>query len=61
MPAGCKKTANIRLRRVSDDEKKKRQKELLKLWQKRKYTYSRCNKTITNGSTYQHDKSCKNI
>ena len=58
MPDNYKKSANKRERKLSCEDKKKRQKECFKHWAKKKYICMRCNKTITNGCKYLHNKIC---
>ena len=60
LPDNYKKSANIRPRRVSDEEKKKHQMESIKKWQKKEYKCPKCDKTIKNGSRYVHNKKCGN-
>ena len=45
MPDNYKKSANIRPKRVSDEDKKKHQIEALKKWQNKEFTCQICNKT----------------
>ena len=54
MPDDCKKSANIRPKRVSDEDKK----ETLKKWQNKEYTCQKCDKVMKNGYKYQHNKRC---
>ena len=49
-PADYKKSANIRPKRVSDEEKKTKQKQRLKNWQQKEFICSKCNKTMKNAS-----------
>ena len=59
MPDDYKHSANKRPRKVTDEDKKRRQMEMLKMRQKRKYVCPRCHKAITYGSKYCHSKICK--
>ena len=60
LPDNYLKSANKRPRRVSDEDKKKKQYEAIKKWQKKEYTCPRCDKIIKNGSKYYHKKMCSN-
>lgn len=57
MPANYKKSANERPRKLTEETKKEKHKIWQKCWAKKKYTCLQCNKTITNGSKYLHNKS----
>ena len=54
LPDNYHKSANKRPRRVSDEEKKKHQMQ----WLQKEYKCPRCDKTLTNGSKYYHNKKC---
>ena len=53
----CKKSANIRPRKVFD--KKKHQMEVVKRWQNKEFKCPKCDKILKNGSKYAHNKKCK--
>ena len=55
LPADHYKSANIKPRRVSDEDKKKRKQE----WNKKEYQCWKCKKTLKNGSKYLHNKTCQ--
>ena len=59
LPDNCKKSANIRPQRTSEEDKKKRNAERAKKWQNKEYKCSNCDKTFKNGSKYFHNKKCK--
>ena len=59
LPDNYIKSSKIRPRRVSDEEKKKKQIEAMKKWQKKEYKCPKCDKTIKNGCKYVHNKKCK--
>ena len=59
MPNDYKKSANIKPKRVSDEDKKKRSKESIKKWQNKEFTCSICNKIYKNGYKYLHTKICE--
>ena len=56
LPDNYKKSANIRPRRVSDEEKKQHRLE----WCNKEYKCPNCNKVYKNGYKYIHKKYCKN-
>ena len=58
LPDNYKKSANIRPRRVSDEDKKKHQMEALKKWQIKEYKCPKCSKIMKNNSKYKHNKKC---
>ena len=58
LPDNYKKSANIRPRRVSDEDKKKHKIESIKKWQKKEYQCLNCDKTYKNGNKYNHRKRC---
>ena len=60
LPDNYKKSANIRPKRVSDEDKKKHRMEAVKKWQNKEYKCPNCNKTYKNSSKYAHKKHCKN-
>ena len=59
MPDNYKKSADIRPKRVSDEDKKKHAAESLKKWQKKEFTCSICDKIYKNGYKYSHTKICE--
>ena len=59
LPADYKKSANVRPIKVSDEDKKKHQKEAIKKWQQKEYECSICRKTYKNGYKFLHKKMCK--
>ena len=59
MPDDYFKSANIRPKRVSDEDKKKHQKEAVKKWQNKEYDCPKCGKIYKNNYKNQHDKRCK--
>ena len=59
MPDNFIKSANKRPKRVSDEDKKKHQKEAMKKWQQKEYKCPRCDKTFKNNYKYVHNKKCK--
>ena len=56
LPDNYKKSANIKPRRVSDEEKKQHRLE----WRNKEYKCPNCNKVYKNGYKYIHKKHCKN-
>ena len=46
LPDDCKKSANIRPKRVSDEDKKKNQIETIKKWQKKEFECKNCGKVF---------------
>ena len=54
LPDNYKKSANIRPRRVTDEDKRKRDHE----WRNKEYKCLKCSKVIKNGSKYIHNKKC---
>ena len=56
LPADYKKSANIKPKRVSDEEKRKHSLE----WSNKEYECKKCNKTFKNGNKYNHRKRCLN-
>ena len=59
MPDDYFKSANIRPKRVSDEDKKKHQKEAVKKWQNKEYDCPKCGKIYKNNYRYVHNKICK--
>ena len=73
MPDDYKKSANLRPRKVpddhiksanirtkmSDEDKKKHQKESVNKWQQKEFRCQRCDKTFKNSYKYVHNKKCK--
>ena len=55
LPANYIKSLNIRPKRVSEKDKKKRQRE----WWKKEYICPKCSKVMKNDSKYKHNKKCK--
>ena len=55
LPVNYHKSANIRLRRVSDEEKNKHRAE----WLNMEYKCPECDKTIKNKSKCPHKKHCQ--
>ena len=60
MPDNYLKSTNKRPRKFSDEERKKKQYEDLKKWQKKEHKCPRCDKIIKNSSKYPHKKICSN-
>ena len=58
LPDNYKKSANIRPRRVSDEEKKKKRMATIKKWQNIEYECPKCSKVIKNNNKYKHIKKC---
>ena len=56
MPDNYKKSANKRPKRLSDEDREKRQKEAIKKWQQKEYKCPRCGKTYKNNYKYIHNK-----
>ena len=54
LPANHIKSKNIRPKRVSDEEKKKKRME----WWNKEYECPKCSKIIKNNSKYKHIKKC---
>jgi len=59
MPENYIKSANKRPQRVSDEDKKKHQKEAMKNWCDKKYICPKCNKVMKNSNRQYHNKKCK--
>ena len=59
MPDDYFKSANKRLKKVSDEDKKKNQMVAAKKWRKKEYKCPRCNAVMNNGGKYFHNKICK--
>ena len=59
MPVDYKKSANIRPRKYTIDEKKQMQNLRYKEWAKKLYNCPRCGQSIKNGSKYLHNKKCQ--
>jgi len=53
LPFDYKKSANIKLK-MSDEEKKKRQKK----WLNKEFISPKCSKTLKNSSRFLHNKKC---
>ena len=60
LPDDYKKSANIKPKRVSDEDRKKHKIESLKKWQNKEFKCKKCNKTFKNGNKYAHAKRCLN-
>lgn len=58
LPDNYKKSSNIRPKRFSDEEKKKRQMEAMKKWQNKEYKCPKCGKALNNYK-YVHSQKCK--
>ena len=58
LPNNYKKSANIRPKRVSEEDKKKNQMECIKKWQNQEYKCPDCNKVYKNSYKYIHKKHC---
>ena len=58
LPDNYKKSANIRPKRVSDDDKKKNKKDRMKRWQQKEFICQNCNNRYKNGYRYLHKKKC---
>ena len=58
LPDDYKKSANIRPRRVSDEDKKKHQMEASNRWLHKEYQCPNCGKTFKNSYKYAHKKRC---
>ena len=59
LPDDYKKSANIRPRRVSDEDKKKHQMEALNRWLQKEYICPKCSKIMKNNYKYKHNKKCQ--
>lgn len=59
MPDNYIKSANIRPKRVSDEDKKKHQMEAVKRYLNKEFVCPRCNKTMKNNNKSYHNKKCK--
>ena len=59
MPDNYKKSANIRPKRVSDEDKKKHAKESIQKWKNKEFTCQICNKTYKNSYKYLYTKICE--
>jgi len=58
LPENYIKSGNIRPRRVTDEEKRIKQRECIKRWVCKLYICPRCNKHLKNGSRHMHNKIC---
>ena len=58
LPDNYKKSANIRPKRVSDEEKKKHNAEAMKKWGNKEYKCHKCNKVYKNSYKFLHNKKC---
>ena len=59
LPVDHKKCANIRPKRVPDDDKKKHQMEAIKKWQSKEFKCPDCNKVYKNNYKCLHKKHCQ--
>ena len=59
LPDDYKKSANIRPRRVSDEDKKKHNAECVKRWLQKEYICPKCSKIMKNNYKYKHNKKCQ--
>ena len=59
LPADYKKCANIRLKRVPDEDKKKHHLEAIKKWQNKEVKCINCDKVYKNSYKYLHKKYCQ--
>ena len=59
MPDNYKKSANIRPKRVSIEDRKQNQKESIRRRQQKEYECSKCGETYKNGYRFLHNKICK--
>ena len=59
LPDNYKKSANIRPKKLSEEDKKKHQIESIKKWLKKEYKCPNCDKTFNNNYKYHHRKRCK--
>ena len=60
LPNDYKKSANIRPKRVSDEDRKKHRMESIKKWQNEEYKRPKCGKAFKNNNKYAHKKKCGN-
>jgi len=59
LPDNYRKSANIRPKKVSEEDKKKHSAERVKKWKNKEYKCSNCDKVYKNGYKYLHSKKCK--
>ena len=59
LPADHKKCANIRPKRVPDEDKKKHHLEAMKKWQNKEFKCINCDKVYKNSYKYLHKKYCQ--
>ena len=59
LPSDYKKSANIRPKRVPEEDKKKHQIEAFKKWRNKEFKCQNCDKIMKNKSKYYHNKKCK--
>ena len=59
LPVDHIKSANIRPKRVSDEDKKKNLMKAIEKWQNKEFKCPNCNKTFKNSYKYLHKKHCK--
>ena len=60
LPVDHIKSANIRPKRVSDEDKKKNLMKAIEKWQNKEFKCPNCNKTYKNNYKYLHKKHCNN-
>ena len=58
LPKDHKKSANIRPKKISNEERKEHNMQTLKKWQNKKYKCPKCGKIIKNSSKCVHNKKC---
>ena len=58
LPNDHKKSANIRPKRFSNEDKKKHNAERMKIWQNKEFKCINCDKVYKNGYRYLHNKRC---
>ena len=61
LPNDCKKSANIRPKRIPEEDKKKHNLERVKKWQKKESKCPNCDKSYKNSYKYLHMKKCCKI
>ena len=60
LPSDHIKSANIRPKRVPEEDKKKHQMEAVKKWQNKEFKCDNCGKIMKNKIKYFHNKKCGN-
>ena len=58
LPDNYIKSTNIRPKRVSDEDKKKRNVERVNKWQNKEYICLKCSEVMKNRNKYKHNKKC---